>query len=259
MTDFEDDLRRRLTAAADGAPPWRSELLTAPAAVIPPADRRRRPGWLVAAAAAAVVVGGGAWWVSSQPPTDSSTASCAGVLRYAGATYTLGGPLVSVPAGVSGAGTGTVLGCDDGGGASQDITVGVQNLPGIERTQVVTTTDGYWVAEGVSVPDALQPLLRPAPCEGASDRTLDGVVVSIDTELSESAGPTTPYSLGLEVDGGDVPGGFARTTLEVAVTATTRGAADRTTLLASLRDGARVRVTARCVGTGFEAVSLARG
>ncbi|KRE62461.1 hypothetical protein [Nostocoides sp. Soil756] len=267
MTDFEDDLRRRLAVAAGEAPAWRADLLPSdPEDVRDIEDagtaapgRPRRPVWLAAAAAAAVVVGGGAWWVAAQPPTSTGSASCAGVLRYQGAQYVQGGPLQSLPSGITDAGGGTLLGCDDGGGATPDEAVTVQALPDVAPARAVVIGGDYWLADGQPAPDALQRLLQPVPCTGDGTLDLRGTAASIDTEVDAGVGPAVPYTLGVTVDGGDVPGGFARTTIDVAVTAATRGGDDRALVVAALQDGARVRVTARCQGTGYEAVSLTRG
>lgn len=223
-------------------------------------SRRRGPVSGVVAATTALIVGGALWWAATVEPDTAGSASCAGVMDHAGRTFVAGGHLTSVPHGRSPNGTGTVAGCDDGGGRVLDRQVEVHTIPGVDPRQAVLADGTFWLLRGTDAPAELRALLVAPPCRGADEQVLAGHAVSIEGEATEGSPlPAPPFVLEVRVDGGDVPGGYEQTTVEVRVTGGTDGATDAAFLRSAIQDGEPVRVTARCVGTAFEAITLTRG
>lgn len=281
---FDQELRDRLAEAAEGAPPFRPELLglgrgregtasETSAPVVP--LRRRMPGrWVGVAAAAALVAGGGAWWAldgrtpDSSPGTVAGTddgggvtrgsaASCAAVLTWDGRTWTPGPTLVSVPREGSPVGTGTLPGCDDGGGAVAARQVTLTPIPGVPTSEAVLGDSTVWVLQGAPPPAGLHALTEPVRCTAPG--TVVGAPVGVLGPNGSDGGADLarpPYVLELLAEQPeDSP--YRVRMVDVRVTAAT--GADAGVLRQALDSSTRVRVTTTCSGTTFVATAISRG
>lgn len=257
MTDFENDLRRRLTDAARLAPARRPAV-----AVRPP----RRGQLLVAGlAAAAVAVAAGAIWGAGRDTEPGNrvadpggspsvhvddSALCASLMEFDGRTYAQTG-WTRLPRQGPSLGDVQRNACE---GHAPRMPAFIAH--GFDPSTAVLTPDAIWIAEGVEAPD-LEQLTAPVLCTGqgaASARgRVDGVVTTDGNDGNDG------NVIGIELTLTEGPAWLMRSDAAVRVTATVRdGDADPYASLArSLQSGdAAVRVQFRCSAGQFVTAGL---
>ena len=259
MTSFEDHLRQQLAEAADDAPRYRPELLTVARTLTPRARRRSRPSArLMVAAVVIVLVGAVAVW--SFPGLDilsgGDNAMCSSALTREGRTYSWRHDLAALPGDLVPVGRAVEPGCDDGGGPVVDRKVDVFALLGLDPAKYLVAGRAVWSTTDDPLPATIRPLLRAPACEADRDQTVEGTVTRVSVRYGDDFALVPPYRLGVWVDGGEVPGGYAAVELRITVTAKTDGSTDRNLLRAALKDAARVRVVVGCKGAAYEAASM---
>lgn len=267
MTEFENDLRRRLDDAAQLAPAYRPATTTA-------RPRRREPLLVAGLAAAAVAVvavaavaAGTFWWgVGGGPgpreqvadPGGSSSvhvdkgALCVALLELDGRTYTSTG-WTRLPRQGPSLGDARLPRCGGDGPQGEDETAEAFAGVGFAPSSVVLTDETIWVVGGAEVP-GLDELTTPVRCTGTGTATTSGRLDGVET-TDGNAGAVT----GLELTLTRGPEWLMRSDAAVRLTAAVREehAAAYGSLGQALRSGEdAVRVQLSCSEGRFVTVAL---
>ncbi len=220
MTDrLEERLRADLRTAADEGPAFVAPDLAGPLT----GPRRRWP--LVAAAAVVLVVGGAAWTVLRDgPPVGGGDASCAYVVTYDGRSWSTIGSDRSPRTGEV-LGDGVVPRCDDGNGVSEQRTVAVRRIRGVDPAEAVAVDGEILVPVGVTgLPDELADAQDPVRCALPGTARLVGqwvgVVSSREARVDGDVRP--PYRIDFQTSDARVTEGYARVLIQARGTSDSR-------------------------------------
>ncbi|WP_137122761.1 DUF6281 family protein [Segeticoccus rhizosphaerae] len=265
MTKFEDDLRRQLKEAADGALKYRWQSLERPGE---PAEAvRRSPAprwsrrWAAAAAAAVVAAGGvGVWsWVATQRG-GVSEAACAAELKFDGNTYSTVGELLRTPRAGQKVGVAHEPSCDDGDGPSGSASMSAFKIPGVPLKTAFFTNGDVWVNGKLTVlPDYLRVLYQPVACTASGHFAASGQFTAVN-KVSGRRGQIAPppYVITFVADRGTFPPlqKYASLSLKIRVTNQTIGGRSAKLMIPALRQGRPLTVEMFCDGGRFVATAL---
>ena len=249
MTDpLESRLRSDLRVAAD-----EGSAFVAPDLAAPDEDRRRR--WPMLAAAAAVLVAGGAAYVvlrDGPPVVGGGQASCPYVVRFEEQTWTTIGSDRSPVTGQV-LGEGVVPSCDDGNGASQERTVEVRRIRGVDPARAVAVNGQILLprdAEGL--PPGLADAQKPVTCSVVGTVRLRGRWTGVvsEQEAQTDGDVRPPYRIDFQTSDPRVTEGYARVLLQARGTEESRRLTpDQVEALLGSED--EDVLTTHCVGDWF--------
>lgn len=216
---------------------------------------------------ALAVLTGCSWTGFDRPEAEttgsdvSGNASCALVIRYAGALYEGAGvgvaPLEGKPLGVA-----LLPGCADGGGASSGEQVEVAELPGVSPDDALVwrgREDVVFIRHGATPPRAVEDLLRPPAC-GSRDEPIELSgpwlgILGADGNTEVDLKP--PYDIELSVASTSAAR-YERAFLRVRVPASLGEPLTREDVRSSLWEGGTVSMRVRCGDGGvFVAETIA--
>jgi hypothetical protein len=247
MSDpLETRLRTDLRGAAGEGPEFVAPDLDAPL----PGTRRRWP--LVLAAAVVLVAGGAAYAVLRDGPPGGDEASCPYVVKFDGLTWsTIGSEKSPVTEGTLG--EGVVPRCDDGNGVSEERTVQVDRIQGVDPTRAVAVNGEILLpVDGEGLPPGLLDAQRAVRC------TLDGKVellgqwtgVVSRREARFDGDVRPPYRIDFETSDPRVTDGYARVLIQAQGTTESRPLKPQQ-VEALLGSDADDLLTAHCAGPRF--------
>ena len=183
-------------------------------------------------------------------------ASCAAVLDYQGHRYLGHGDLLRDPPTTGRLETGSVPGCDDGGGAESARTVRVAELAGIPTRHAVLVEDVLYIRTGRALPIRARKWFVAPVCQTRGRFRLRGDWISVQgpREVRFDGDIRPPYRLGVHVARG--PEKYLGATIQIHATRSTRPTLGPRDVKSSLWKGGDIVAVVRCTHHDFLATAL---